>query len=212
MRLIIILSFLFSFNVKSQSLSDKKFEERLNFERGNYPIQNYNQDFLGRPGYVWGIVKSRNDNLIYMAANEGVIEYDGVNVRRVLVKKDTTYSGVFGRPRARSLVQMDDGTIYITGVNRFGRLVDNEYGFKEYEYLLHKLPDSIDYRVQGNIWGAFEHNNKVIFYTPNFIFSWDGEKFDRIWKMSDYAGARNSKGKIHGFAKTGNIPYMRRWG
>ena len=69
MRLIIILSFLFSFNVKSQSLSDKKFEERLNFERGNYPIQNYNQDFLGRPGYVWGIVKSRNDNLIYMAAN-----------------------------------------------------------------------------------------------------------------------------------------------
>ena len=41
----------------------------------------------------------------------------------------------------------------------------------------------------------FEHNNKVIFYTPNFIFSWDGEKFDRIWKMSDYAGARNSKGK-----------------
>ena len=147
-----------------------------------------------------------------MAANRGVIEYDGVNIRRLPVKEDTTYSGVFGGPFARSLVEMDDGTIYSTGVNRFGRLVDNEYGFKEYEYLLHKLPDSIDYRRQGNIWGAFEHNNKVIFYTPNFIFSWDGEKFDRIWKMSDYAGARNSKGKIHGFAKTGNIPYMRRWG
>ena len=184
----------------------------MNYERGNYPIQNYNQDFLNRPGYVWGILKSKKDNLIYMAANRGVIEYDGVNIRRLPVKEDTTYSGVFGGPFARSLVEMEDGTIYSTGVNRFGRLVDNEYGFKEYEYLLHKLPDSIDYRRQGNIWGAFEHNNKVIFYTPNFIFSWDGEKFDRIWKMSDYAGARNSKGKIHGFAKTGNIPYMRRWG
>ena len=203
---------LFPILINGQKLSEDEFEQRLNFERGNYPIQNYNQDFLNRPGYVWGIVKSKKDNLIYMAANRGVIEYDGVNIRRLPVKEDTTYSGVFGGPFARSLVEMDDGTIYSTGVNRFGRLVDNEYGFKEYEYLLHKLPDSIDYRRQGNIWGAFEHNNKVIFYTPNFIFSWDGEKFDRIWKMSDYAGARNSKGKIHGFAKTGNIPYMRRWG
>ena len=164
-----------------------------------------------RPGYVWGVIKSKKDNLIYMAANGGVLEYDGVNVRRVAVKEDTTYSGIGGAPIGRSLVQMEDGTIYSTGVNRFGRLVDNKYGFKEYEYLLHKLPDSIDYRRQY-IWGAFEHNNKVIFYTPNFIFSWDGERFDRIWKMSEYAGARNSKGKIHGFAKTGNIPYMRRWG
>ena len=210
MRFIILL--LFPILINGQKLSEDEFEQRLNFERGNYPIQNYNQDFLNRPGYVWGIVKSKKDNLIYMAANRGVIEYDGVNIRRLPVKEDTTYSGVFGGPFARSLVEMDDGTIYSTGVNRFGRLVDNEYGFKEYEYLLHKLPDSIDYRRQGNIWGAFEHNNKVIFYTPNFIFSWDGEKFDRIWKMSDYAGARNSKGKIHGFAKTGNIPYMRRWG
>ena len=79
-----------------------------------------------------------------MAANRGVIEYDGVNIRRLPVKEDTTYSGVSGGPFARSLVEMDDGTIYSTGVNRFGRLVDNEYGFKEYEYLLHKLPDSID--------------------------------------------------------------------
>ena len=210
MRFIILL--IFPILINGQKLSEDEFEQRLNFERGNYPIQNYNQDFLNRPGYVWGIVKSKKDNLIYMAANRGVIEYDGVNIRRLPVKEDTTYSGVYGGPFARSLVEMDDGTIYSTGVNRFGRLVDNEYGFKEYEYLLHKLPDSIDYRRQGNIWGAFEHNNKVIFYTPNFIFSWDGEKFDRIWKMSDYAGARNSKGKIHGFAKTGNIPYMRRWG
>ena len=210
MRFIILL--LFPILINGQKLSEDEFEQRLNFERGNYPIQNYNQDFLNRPGYVWGIVKSKKDNLIYMAANRGVIEYDGVNIRRLPVKEDTTYSGVSGGPFARSLVEMDDGTIYSTGVNRFGRLVDNEYGFKEYEYLLHKLPDSIDYRRQGNIWGAFEHNNKVIFYTPNFIFSWDGEKFDRIWKMSEYAGARNSKGKIHGFAKTGNIPYMRRWG
>ena len=92
MRLIIILSFLFSLNLQSQSLSDKEFEKRLDFEKGNYPIQNYNQDFLDRPGYVWGIVKSKNDNLIYMAANEGVIEYDGVNIRRVLVKKGETFS------------------------------------------------------------------------------------------------------------------------
>ena len=83
---------LFSFKLYSQILTEKEFEQRLNFERGNYPIQNYNQDFLNRPGYVWGILKSKKDNLIYMAANRGVIEYDGVNIRRLPVKEDTTYS------------------------------------------------------------------------------------------------------------------------
>ena len=82
---------LISFSIYSQKLSEKQFEQRLNYERGNYPIQNYNQDFLNRPGYVWGIIKSKKDNLIYMAANGGVLEYDGVNVRRLEVKKDTTF-------------------------------------------------------------------------------------------------------------------------
>ena len=55
-----LLFLIFSLNLQSQSLSDKEFEKRLDFEKGNYPIQNYNQDFLDRPGYVWGIVKSKN--------------------------------------------------------------------------------------------------------------------------------------------------------
>ena len=208
---ILFLSFSLLTNMKSQLVSNENYYQRLDDEKGNYPIQNYNQDFLDRPGFVWGVIKSKNDNLIYLAANRGILEYDGVNVRMVPVKEDTTYSGIGGGPVARTLVQMDDGSIYATGVNRFGRLVKNQYGLMEYEYLLHKLPDTIDYRRQY-IWGAFEHDNKVIFYTPNYIFSWDGNEFDRIWKMSEYAGSRNSKGKIHGFAKAGNTPYMRRWG
>ena len=48
---------------------------------------------------VWGDIKiQKKINLIYMAANRGVIEYDGVNIRRLPVKEDTTYSGVFGGP------------------------------------------------------------------------------------------------------------------
>ena len=82
---------LFSFGLYSQMLSEKEFEERLNDERGNYSVQNYDQSFLGRPGYVWGIMKSNVDNLIYMASNRGILEYDGVNVRLVQVKKDSSY-------------------------------------------------------------------------------------------------------------------------
>ena len=55
MRFIILL--LFPILINGQKLSEDEFEQRLNFERENYPIQNYNQDFLNRPGYVWGIVK-----------------------------------------------------------------------------------------------------------------------------------------------------------
>ena len=39
----------------------------------------------------------------------------------------------------------------------------------------------------------------------NFIFSWDGEKFDKIWKISDYAGAEILKVKFMDFQRLGNI-------
>ena len=57
---------LFSFELYSQKLSEKEFEERLNYERGNYAIHNYDQDFLGRPGFLWSAMKSKTDNLLYM--------------------------------------------------------------------------------------------------------------------------------------------------
>ena len=118
---------LFSFGLYSQMLSEKEFEERLNDERGNYSVQNYDQSFLGRPGYVWGIMKSNLDNLIYMASNRGILEYDGGNVRLVQVKKDSSYQSGFGGGLSRTLVQMEDGTIYVTGNAKFGRLVKNKY-------------------------------------------------------------------------------------
>ena len=163
----------------SQQLSEEDFTKRLDEERGNYSVQNYDQNFLGRPGYVWGIIKSKSDNLIYMASNSGILEYDGVNVRRVMVKEDSSYQSGFGNGLARTFVQMDDGTIYVTGNSKFGRLVKNEFGLVEYEYLLHNLPDSIDYKRQI-IWGALEHEGNVIFYAPNFVFSWVGDKFNNV--------------------------------
>ena len=68
MKLIIFL--FFPVIIFGQSISDKEFMKRLEDERGNYPIQNYNQDFLDRPGFVWGVIKSKNDNLIYLAAKQ----------------------------------------------------------------------------------------------------------------------------------------------
>ena len=201
---------LFSFELYSQKLSEKEFEERLNYERGNYAIQNYDQDFLGRPGFLWSAMKSKTDNLLYMTtAGGGLLEYDGVKVRKLDLKEDTTYA--FDGRFTRTLLQMDDGTIYVTGYGHFSRLVKNEYGMMEMESLMNKLPDSIDYRLQ-QIWGMTDLNNKVYFYTPVFIFRWDGEKFDKIWKFSEYAGGRSSKGKVHGFAKVSGTIYMRRWG
>ena len=169
---------LYSFSIHSQMLSEKEFEQRLNYERGNYAIQNYNQSFLDRPGFVWGILKSKKDNIIYMASNGGVLEYDGISVRRIPLKEDTTYNSNF-IGLARTVVETDEGEIYVTGNNRFGRLVKNNSGFNEFEYLLHKLPDSVDYRRQV-IWGSLELDGKIYMNTPNFIFRWDGNKFDKI--------------------------------
>ena len=208
MRFLILL--LFPVLINGQKLSEEQFNERVDFERGNFAIQNYDQDFLGRPGFLWMAMKSKKDNLLYMTtAGGGLLEYDGVRVRKLDLKKDTTYA--FDGRFTRTLLQMDDGTIYVTGYGHFSRLVENKFGLMEMESLMNKLPDSIDYRLQ-QIWGMTQLDNKVYFYTPVFIFRWDGEKFDKIWKFSDYAGGRSSKGKVHGFAKVDGTIYMRRWG
>ena len=60
---ILFLSFSLLTNLKSQLVSNENYDQRLDDEKGNYPIQNYNQDFLDRPGFVWGVIKSKNDNL-----------------------------------------------------------------------------------------------------------------------------------------------------
>ena len=98
-----------------------------------------------------------------MASNSVASEYDGVNVRRVMVKEDSSYQSGFGNGLARTFVQMDDGTIYVTEIQKFGRLVKNEF-LVEYEYLIQISSDSIDYKRQI-IWGALEHEGNVIFYT-----------------------------------------------
>ena len=209
MRFLFFILFI-SFSVKSQSVSVKQFEERLSYEKGNYAIQNYDQNFLNRPGFIWGILKSNEDDLIYMVGNSGILEYDGVKIRRLTNKEDSTHE-VGSMGLARTIIQMKNETIYVSGDNRFGKLVTNQYGFKEFESLIQLLPDSIDYKRQI-IWGTAILDNKIYMYTPNFIFRWDGESFDKIWKFSDYVGGRSSKGKVHGFGVVGNTIYIRRWG
>ena len=128
MRLFLFL--FFPLIINAQSVLEEDFSKRLDDERGNYSIQNYDQNFLGRPGYVWGIMKSKVDNLIYMASNQGILEYDGVDIRLVQVKEDSSYQKGFATGLSRTLVQMEDGTIYVTGNSKFGRLVKNDFGFR----------------------------------------------------------------------------------
>ena len=62
MRFLILL--LFPVLINGQKLSEEQFNERVDFERGNFAIQNYDQDFLGRPGFLWMAMKSKKDKKV----------------------------------------------------------------------------------------------------------------------------------------------------
>ncbi len=199
----VIISFSFVFG------QDSKNPNSLYEELGNYVIKNYDNVFLDRPEAIRSVIKSSKDNLVYYGTFNGIIEYDGKNVNRIQIKG--IVENEVGSEDVRNIIESSSGKIFVSGRSVLGFLQNNEFGSKQYNSLLDQIPDSIDNNRQQFI-GTKEFNNKIYFTTPEKIFRWDGNKFDKIWKFSDYEGSIDSPGKLHFLFKVGDRLFIRQWG
>ncbi|MCU4164995.1 LuxR C-terminal-related transcriptional regulator [Carboxylicivirga caseinilyticus] len=118
-------------------------------------IEYFNRRQYGGGTQNWGITQNQND-LLYFANNDGVIEFDGVNwqlhsegspfvVRSIKAIGDRIYVGLFNQI---GYYQYDDSLRHLT---------------------FHSYPLNNDLQQSGDFWNIHYWNNKMVFQSENVL-------------------------------------------
>ncbi|MEN8201619.1 MAG: SpoIIE family protein phosphatase [Bacteroidota bacterium] len=135
-------------------------------------VTNYEHFITNGSEQNWCITQDHRGIIYVGNNNKGVLEYDGVEWRRIPVPRD---------PIIRSLVTGDNGVVYVGAVSEFGYLMPDKQGDMRY----HSLSDTLNQEKYpfGDVWRSYFHQDKVYFCTYNFIFLYDIAK-DILTKIS----------------------------
>lgn len=141
-------------------------------ELGRYPIRNFNhRDYAGH-SQNWAIVQDQR-GLIYIANNEGVIEYDGSDWRHISI------NGAL----SRCLDIDNEGRIWVGGQDELGYLAADSLGSIRYYSLTSKLPS---YCLPiGLVRQVFATKDGVYFSSNQFLILIK-ENSVKVWKPKTY--------------------------
>jgi len=190
MRSFIALLLFLPFFVVSQNTDSKDLEQ------GNFFISHYKRDFL-RSMFGNYVVLQDKEGVIYVGnVRNGLIEFDGQRVRRVLQN---------GKPMSafvRDAETDSKNTIYLgfNGTN-FGYLEKNKFGQNEYISLSDKLPKKDE--VSATFWGLVVRQDTVFFQTENAVYLFKDKKYLRSYKFKD---------DVHIILGSPDGVYLRVWG
>ena len=201
---IIILLFLFVFkNTNGQEIKNE------NSQLGNLEINNFSNKFLDRPESVWSVLRSSKSKKIYYGTYGGVLEYDGNEMKSISIEGEIEDEII--PSFTRTLLEDSEMKIYAAGRGFFGKISRNSYGDSEYSSLMQKLPDSINPYNQV-FWGGVNKESEIYLYSRELIFRYNGDSFDKIWKISDREEGIEGKGTIQTLIKVEDKIFVRIWG
>ena len=176
---------------------------------GNFEIKNYSNKFLERPESVWSIIRSNKSKKVYFGTYGGILEYDGKNVNTISV--DGEIENEIVTSFTRTLVEDSENNLYAAGRGFFGKIVNGPYGNSEYLSLMEKIPDSINPYTQV-FWGGVNKENSIYLYSRDLVLRYDGNSFDRVWKLSEREEGVDSYGTIQTLIKVDDRIFVRVWG
>lgn len=135
----------------------------LSQDSGYKFFRNYSPKEYDHQAQNWGMAQAEN-GLLYVANQGGVLEYDGVSWRVIMIPNNVV----------RSLAICDSGVIYIGGNNEFGFLTSTENGSWKYESLLSQLEEQ--HRKFSQVWSVHATKNGIYFRASQYLFLWDSTK------------------------------------
>ena len=158
-------------------------ENRTSFVR-NYGYKDYHANEQN-----WDVIEG-NNGIIYLANNDGVMEYDGVSWRLIELPNMSV---------VRSLAKDSRGTIYVGGDNEFGYLSANSKGKIVYVSLLNKTPKTSG--LFNDIWKIKVLDDKVYFFSANYIFKLENNHVNLIETEDNIYGIFSYNHEIYYQAK-----------
>lgn len=130
------------------------------------PITNYTRHIYKAGNQNW-MLQQHENGWIYVANNNGLLEFDGTNWN--------LYPMANAKTRAMKIGA--DGRIYIGGIGRFGYFVPNKLGGLDYTSLSDSLPPS---SIVGVIWKILEDKTRIYFQSDRSLFCWENNKLEYI--------------------------------
>jgi len=116
---------------------------------------------------VWDVVQDR-DGVMYFAIFNTVIQYDGVNWRRIAIPTSIV----------RSLATDAAGKIWVGGEGDFGSLERDGKGDLKYISLASQIP--AEHRKFADVWTTVITPQGVFFKSDARLFRWDGKRM-QVW-------------------------------
>ncbi|MDP2234946.1 MAG: hypothetical protein Q8J88_00810 [Bacteroidales bacterium] len=163
-------------------------------EKGVPLIQNFTPAQFYNKGKVWDI-RSAESGMVYMAADKGLLEYDG--------KTWKSYKGSAGF--TRSLLIANDSTIYTGSDLDFGIWKRNKYQAFEYSSL---YPFQKDVNVfYEEFWDIHQINDNIIFVSFQNIYIYKNEQLTRMAAPYKFAGSFSVNDTLY-FADEKNGLYL----
>ena len=130
------------------------FPEVINYSKFSYNAGLQNWDF-----------KQDSNGVIYVANNEGLLTFDGINwILHPLPNKTIVRSVEIGK----------DGKIYVGGQDELGYFESNQYGKLIYHSLVTNIP--VKYHSFSDVWDIVYYKNRIYFRTSNKIFEFNNDK------------------------------------
>ncbi len=130
-------------------------------------IQNFTLTDYSAGSQNWDIVQD-DKGIIYVANNEGVLQYDGLNWRLIQTSNQST---------VRSLAY-HNGVVYVGAEGEIGYLKTTPNGDLQYRTLLDRLDSNYyDFNIA---WKTQVADGKIYFRTSKYLIRWDGAKM-KVW-------------------------------
>ncbi|PSQ75389.1 MAG: histidine kinase, partial [Bacteroidetes bacterium QH_6_63_17] len=125
-----------------------------------FPSEHYAPPEYQQDPQNWGVVQD-DQGLIYVANNDGVLQYDGERWRLI-----PTAAGTFVRSLAA------DSLVYVGAKGDFGVLRPDSLGVLRYTSLYERIPE--DERDFEDVWGTHVLDDGVYYQTNQYLFRWNG--------------------------------------
>lgn len=137
-------------------------------EEGCYFVQNFHHREYEGASQSWAIAQDKRD-IIYIANNVGVIEYDGNDWRNISINNQL----------ARCLDIDDEGRIWVGGQDEFGYLAADSTNSLVFYSMVKLLP--VDLLPLGMVRQIYCHNKEVYLNTNNLAVRINANRSVNIW-------------------------------
>lgn len=159
-------------------------------EKGVPYLQNFTPAQYNNPGKIWGIDSAPN-GIVYMAAERGLVEYDGKNWK--------SYKGSIGF--TRSILAMNDSLIYTGSDLDFGVWKKNQFQDFEYTSLYPFREDLAE--LSEEFWEIHRVGDNILFVSDFNIYVYRNDNLTKISAPDRFIGSYSLNSTIY-FADKSN--------